>query len=79
MFNDVTFSVQNEEKSRVRVTTGLWAEILIRHPSYLPNDNQSAVRDPERIIILHLFIVFYQCNILIIFLYSNKLHSIDVL
>jgi hypothetical protein len=36
----------------VHVTTGLWAENLIRHPSSLPNDNKSAVRDPERIIIL---------------------------
>ena len=32
----------------------------------------------EHLFISLLFIVFYPCNILIIYLYSNKLHSIDI-
>ena len=40
--------------------------------------NWCHITEPKRLWISLLFIVFYPCNILIIYLYSNKLHSIDI-
>ena len=52
--------------------------LLHCHPYLGSISEATSFRSQAKTLISLLFIVFYPCNILIIYLYSNKLHSIDI-